>query len=238
MNHLLKKFKFNVRMFIGQYPSLFFPIYGLKKTNRDLFITKDTKLVVSAYPRTANTFFIVALEQIQRNKISIAHHMHVPALALEGINRAIPTIVLIRNPEDAIVSFIIRESHISFNQALDAYITFYKPLIAHQDKIIIADFITVTNNFPSIISELNSRFGLNLDNYSEYNKLDKKIVFNEIDEINKRFNKNNLVETMVSRPSDSRKKIKADYQEKLRLKKYQEKLQKCYEVYNVLISKN
>lgn len=238
MSKLFKRLKFSTRMFLGRYPNLFFPIYGLKKTNKGLFISKETELVVSAYPRTANTFFIVALEQIQKKPISIAHHLHVPALALEAIKRGMPTVILIRNPKDAIISLVIRENHITLKQAINAYITFYESLLVHKNKILIADFSTIINDFPSIILNINSRFNLNLNNYSQNNKLNNETVFKEIENINKGFNKNSLVETMVSRPSDTRKKIKLNYQEKLSSKKYRNKLQKCDAIYRTLTTNN
>lgn len=237
MSKTLKRIKFSIRIFLGNYPSLFFPIYGLKKLNKKLFISKNTELVVSAYPRTANTFFIVALEHIQKKPLSIAHHLHVPALALEAINNNLPIVVLIRNPKDAIISLVIRENHISLKQAINAYISFYESLLKHQNKILIADFSRIINDFPSIITEINTKFNLNLDNYSEKNKLDNAIIFKKIEDINMRFNKNNLIETMVSRPSDNRKELKLEIQKKLSSKKYLNKLRRCDTIYNTLVTK-
>ncbi len=234
MNKLFKRLKFSVRLYLGRYPNLFFPIYGIKKTNKDLFISKETQLVVSAYPRTANTFFVVALEQIQTKPISIAHHLHVPALALEAIKRGLPTVILIRNPKEAIISLVIRENHITLNQAINAYKAFYQCLLVHKNKILIAHFSAIINDLPSIITNINSRFNLNLNNYSQGNKLNNETVFKEIENINKSFNKNSLIETMVSRPSETRKKIQYNYQEKLNSKKYRNKLQKCDAIYTDL----
>jgi len=227
---------FSLRIFLGKYPNLFFLIYGLKKRNKNLFINTKTRLVVSAYPRTANTFFIIALQQIQKQPISIAHHLHVPALALKGIKKKIPTVILIRNPKDSIVSLVIREKHISVRQAINAYISFYLPLLKYKDKILIIEFSTIINDFPSVITKINSKYQLGLNNYSERLPLNEEKIFKEIESINKKFNKNNLIESMVSRPSQNRKESSLIYKTRLEQKKNTIKLKQCYMIYESLLA--
>lgn len=236
MKNLIKRIKFDFRMFLGSYPNLFFPIYGLKKVNKNLFINNKTQLVISAFPRTANTFFIVALESVQKEKIEIAHHLHVPALALEGIKKNIPTVLLIRNPKDSIISLLIRENHLTLEQAINAYISFYKPMLKYKREILIFDFHTIINDFTSIIESINKKFKLNLTNYDEDNKLDNDEIFAKIDKINKHFNKNTLVETKVSRPSTNRSELKLKLQKKLEEKKYLSRISLCEKLYKELVN--
>jgi hypothetical protein len=234
---LLRSLLFELRIYLGNYPFLFFNLYGLKKKNKKLFIKNDTELVIAAYPRTGNTFFVVALQYIQKQPISIAHHLHVPALALEGVKRKLPVVVLIRNPKDAIVSLLIRETHISIDQALRAYIQFHEPLIKDKENILVIGFDQFTEDFQTAVSCINSRFNLNLDNYTKKDPFNKELVFNEIENINKTFNKNKLVETMVSRPSDSRRKAKELNLKLLEQNKYKTKLDECIDIYDELISR-
>lgn len=233
---VLKSFLFSIRTTLGNYPKLFFSLYGLRKRNKNLLINNQTELVISAYPRTANTFFVVALEHIQKKTISIAHHLHVPALAMEGIKRNLPVVVLVRTPKESIVSLIIREKHISINQAIKAYIKFHEPLLNYKKEILVVDFSVIVGDFPSIISDINSKFCLELNNYSEDNPINKEVIFSKIEKINKSFNKNKLIESMVSRPSDSRDELKKHYFDLLEQKKYSEKLNKCKSIYENLIS--
>ena len=227
---------FSIRTLLGNYPKLFFSIYGLKKKNRDLFIKKETELIISAYPRTANTFFIVALEHIQKKPISIAHHLHVPALPIRGVQKKIPVVVIVRKPEEAIASLVIRETHIQIKQAIKAYIDFHEPLLRCKNEILITDFYRVIEDFPSVISDINSKFDLKLDNYSTDNPIDNKVIFSKIEEINKRFNKNKLIESMVSRPSENRGQLKEHYIRLIKQEKYSKNLKKCNFIYENLIS--
>lgn len=238
MSFSINRLKFSIRTFLGNYPLFFFTIYGLKKHNKELFINDRTELVVSAYPRTANTFFHVALNNIQRKHIAIAHHLHVPALPLEGIRKKLPTVVLIRDPKDSIISLVIREPHISLSQALKAYINFYEPLLKfNKNQLLVAEFNDIINDFPSIIDRINSTFNLELDNYNDENPIIIEDVFLKIENMNRNFNNNKLNEASISRPSSDRKAEKQEIEEELNSAFYSKKLDKCLRIYNELVMK-
>ena len=119
---------FLLRSFVGRYPWLYYPIYNLVPKNSRLAVARDTQLVIEGFPRSANTFAVLAFESLQPNKFKIAHHMHVPAQIIRAAHFKIPTIVLIRNPTDSVISFVIRDTKISIEQALKCYISFYEKI--------------------------------------------------------------------------------------------------------------
>jgi len=59
-------------------------------------ITGETEVVIDGFPRSGNTFAVVAFRQAQSRRVSVAHHGHVPALAIEAHRRGVPALVLIR----------------------------------------------------------------------------------------------------------------------------------------------
>ena len=124
------------------------------------------------------------MEHIQKKPISIAHHLHVPALALRGVKKKIPVVVILRKPEEAIASLVIREKHIQIKQAIKAYIDFYEPLLRYKNEILFIDFHRAVEDFSSVISDINSKFDLKLDNYSSDNPIDNKVIFSKIEKIN------------------------------------------------------
>ena len=135
MNFYLKDLKykrigvsFPLRSFFGRYPLLFYSFYGLIPKNRLLSVNRNTQLVIEGFPRSANTFAVGAFRKTQPIKLQIAHHMHVPAQILRAVHWKIPTIVLIRNPKDAVVSLVMYDRQISINQALQCYVSFYKAI--------------------------------------------------------------------------------------------------------------
>jgi len=63
-----------IRTLIGQYPWLYFNIYGLKSKNKRLGVDASTDLVIEGFPRSANTFAVAAFESHDVD-INMAHHL-------------------------------------------------------------------------------------------------------------------------------------------------------------------
>ncbi|MDJ0744593.1 MAG: hypothetical protein QNJ32_14710 [Xenococcaceae cyanobacterium MO_167.B27] len=148
----MKKYsiKLGIRNLIGKYPLLFYSIYCLKYQNRSNLINIDTELVIEGFPRSANSFSVTAFRRLQPKQIKIAHHHHVPAQITNAIKLNIPTIVLIRNPLDAVISFKIYNTDISLIQALKTYISFYQSIAIHKNFYVIASFDEIISDLPTI----------------------------------------------------------------------------------------
>ena len=100
----------------------------------------------------------MAFNSAQSEKIRIAHGLHVPAQVIRAARWQIPTLVLIRNPKDAVLSFAIRDP-ISVDQALRYYLSFYEAVEGYRDAYVLGLFEEVTGNFGLVIRRINDRFG-------------------------------------------------------------------------------
>jgi hypothetical protein len=67
------------RRHVGEHPLLFHNIYKLRLRYQNLLVDRTTQLVIEGFPRSGNTFAVVAFEQAQRQSVRIAHHLHAPA---------------------------------------------------------------------------------------------------------------------------------------------------------------
>lgn len=219
---------FSLRSFIGRYPSLFFPIYGMNSKNRRLSVGQDTQLVIEGFPRSANTFAVVAFHTSQPTRLKLAHHMHVPAQIIKAARIGVPSVVLIRNPKDAVVSFVIRDRRMDLERALKGYISFYERIIPFQDNFILAPFEVVINDYSKVIEDVNKKFGTDFIASTPKEK-DLEAIFSKIDS----FEKGD--ESRSSRPSSIRKKIKKNLAQKLNTKKYKTLLLRSEELYNQLL---
>lgn len=198
--------KNKLKHFFGRFPVLFFPIFkflGSQRTIRECLLSADSRIVIEGFPRSANTFAVVAFRYAQNGEVPMAHHLHVEAQILEGVRKRLPVIALIRKPESAIKSLMIRHNEITENEALVRYLEFYSAVKKVRENVVIADFDNVTRDFGSVISLVNKKFGCNFKLF-EHNDKNVSAVYTEIDKIN------NLLdggkETHVARPSNSRKK--------------------------------
>ena len=116
--------------YAGGHPAIYFSLYRLLRTRQNLAgaVTPDKQLVIEGFPRSGNTFarraFLMAQgEGFDKTRISV--HFHVPAQVVRAARWQIPTLVLIRKPKDAVLSFVVRDP-ISVDLALKYYISFYR----------------------------------------------------------------------------------------------------------------
>jgi|GEM_PF-4316135 len=172
---------------------------------------ENTDVVIEGYPRSANSFlvnFLTHILKLNSIKINIAHHTHSPENVLLGIKYNKPCLVLIREPIDAILSFIIYSSK-DVEYCYNRYINFYTSLIEHKENILFVDFNELIISPNSIISRFNNRFNKNLPT-SENEKDDIKLVLKNAKErsINNSMGNHNVLKAGV--PSIERDELKKE----------------------------
>jgi hypothetical protein len=123
------------------------------------WVSRTTEIAIEGYPRSGNTFAVVAFRQAQGRAIEIAHHLHAAAQIKRAARLDVPAMVLIREPSEAILSLMVRDPYASMQWALRSYIRFYSAVIPCLEKVVVAPFRTVTSDFASIIRMVNFRYG-------------------------------------------------------------------------------
>lgn len=130
-----------------------------RRYGSQLAIGPATDVVVEGFPRSANTFAVVAFQQAQPRQVRVAHHLHAPAQVIAGVRRQLPVMVLLRAPDEAVASLLLREPYVTPGQAFRRFVRFYAPLRRFRDGFVVATFDQVTQDFGSVIHRLNARFG-------------------------------------------------------------------------------
>lgn len=198
----------------NQLLSKVLPLYRL------LAVRSDTQVVIEGYPRSANTFAHVAFTMAQPAPLRIAHHLHSVGQVRRGVRLGIPTIVLIREPREAILSLAIRKELADVAWAVDEYLDFYAAMPPLADKFVLADFHEVTSDFGSVVRRLNRRFSTSFVEF-EHTEENVAACYRQIDEIEQYHTGGQEVRaTHVARPSADRqeqKRVLADQLEQDRL---------------------
>jgi hypothetical protein len=161
--------RYLTRMFVAaHFPELFII---LMKTSRRLGFSHTkgedfkivgegkTDIVIDGYPRSSNTFAFFAFQLAQNKECQVAHHLHASSQFIIAARQNIPNLLVIRNPEDAIISFLIYSPRLSFHEVLLGYCYFHEPLIKFVDQIVVGTFEEVTTDFGQIIDKVNHRWG-------------------------------------------------------------------------------
>lgn len=121
----------------------------------------DTRLVVEGYPRSGNSFAVDMIAECaggHLHRAHIAHHTHeVANLQIAGA-WGIPKVILIRPPEDAILSFHIY-SKAPVGRCAKKYADFYAGALKCMNRAVVIHFRDVTGDFATVIRQINAITG-------------------------------------------------------------------------------
>lgn len=149
---------YHLKTLVARYPTLALPIQ--RHRGRGEVLADDTEIVIESFPRCASSFAVAAFRLAQEPHASrIAHHTHTPAQVLAATRRRVPTLVLIRSPEDAVLSHVIHTPALTPAVSLRGYVRFHEPLLPHRSGFVVGMFEEVVGDFGAVIERVNHRFG-------------------------------------------------------------------------------
>ena len=155
-------------------------IHRRKHPSLQNIVGPDTDLTIEGFPRSANSYLSRCL-RTTHGQLGIATHLHHPANYLESVRLNIPTIVCIREPYDAILSWIalehqsgtIRntsEKHIegTFLRLCSYFCDFNQPLLyLRGNSAILCPFEQSKDDINLIVKETNEVFSKDFQMISE-----------------------------------------------------------------------
>jgi hypothetical protein len=150
----------------------------------------------------------VAFNRAQKGTVRIATGLHVPAQVIRAARWRIPTLVLIRKPKDAVLSFAIRDP-ISVEQALKYYLSFYETVEGYGDAYVLGTFEEVTSDFGLVIQRLNEMFGTSFSPF-RHNERNVEVVLARVERNSKRKFGEAHWENKASRPVAAREETKRE----------------------------
>jgi len=204
---LVRRGVYEAKTVVARYPALAIPI---ARRRHGIPVGDDTQIVIEGFPRTGTSFAVTAFDIAQERSVRIACHVHAPAQVLEGVRRGLPALVIAREPEDTVLSFVIRNPHLGLRQALRGYLRFYEPLLPVRDRVVVGRFDEVTTDFGAVIRRVNERFATSFREF-EHTEESARRVFEEIEgDYRGRLPEGEALERQVARPSEWRRRLKAD----------------------------
>jgi hypothetical protein len=137
---------------------------ALQPKLRGGLVTDRTGLVIEGFPRSANTYALAAFTCANGSTTVVASHLHAAASVAEGVRRALPVVVVLRDPLDACVSLLQRQP-VRPSTALRAYVRFHERISPHASDLVLSDFPVTTGDFGATIGAVNRRFGTSFTVY-------------------------------------------------------------------------
>lgn len=152
--------RWTVRSRLAESPALYLPVARAKyRRPGPQAVSRETELVIDGYTRSAVTFAVFAFQMAQDRPVRVAHHLHAPAQLIAAARRGVPALAIIREPEEAILSAMVRESYVTPKAALVSYSRFYEKLLSYRRSLVTAGFDHVTSDLGAVIRRVNLRFG-------------------------------------------------------------------------------
>jgi hypothetical protein len=200
---------YGLKTLVAQYPALALPVARLRRGHGEV-VSRDTEIVIEGFPRTGSSFAVAAFRRAQGRPVKVAHHVHAPAQVMVAVRRRIPALVLIRSPEDSVLSLVIRNPEISITQALTGYERFYRSLLPMKPQFESATFDEVVEDFGKVIDRINDRYGTDFARFA-HTDANAAAVLAEIEEdYLTRDPPGERFERIVPRPSEERRRLKEE----------------------------
>lgn len=159
----------DLRLSLARNPDLFYRMLRLlgKPTT---VVSERSEIVIEGFPRCANGFFVRIFRLAQQRPVWIAHHQHSVAQLAEGIRRSLPTVLLVREPLDVVVSLQAfcyqtyeekrkEDAGLKADRILRRYIRFHSHALEFRESIVVSDFEDTVKNPNRTIDQINQKFG-------------------------------------------------------------------------------
>ena len=149
-----------------------------RKSHQSKIVRKNTLLTIEGFPRSGNSFFtklVLSCNPHLTNKVG--HHLHHPANLIRSLKYNIPSVLMIRDPKNAIVSLkaLIILGNLknsknrfvpSLNQLLTLYVRYYGCLESNINKLSIIALDDLIINQKRILLEIGRTCSLDFNKVS------------------------------------------------------------------------
>ncbi|MEL6168584.1 MAG: hypothetical protein AAFR35_07820 [Pseudomonadota bacterium] len=139
-------------------------LYGAvaRLTGNTQFVRSRTDLVIDGFPRSANSTTEAAFHVAEGadHGYRLAHHTHAPAQFLQAVRFGCPAVLLLREPDAAILSW--KEAHgtgMTFATLYEDWLAFHRPLTGIGAHVVVAPFTLVIRDYGAVAAAVNAKFG-------------------------------------------------------------------------------
>ena len=170
---------------------------------------RDTAIVIEGFLRSGNTFSVAAFQIANGTELHVGRHLHGAPHVLRAVRLGLPTLVLIRRPRDAVLSYLVRRATLTPHDAVLEYLDFYRTAWPVRDRFVVGLFDRVTSDFGAVLEQVNQRFGTSFQRYDPTPENEAR-AFRLVEEMNRLETGGEVVESLVGRPSAERSRRKQE----------------------------
>jgi hypothetical protein len=210
----LDRVRHHARRPIARTPYLWDAAMLLRPEKRRTLADRHTAIVIEGFLRSGNTYSVAAFQVANGPELHIGRHLHGGAHVLRAVRLGLPTVVLIREPADAVTSYLIRRPTLTPDDALLEYLDFYRTAWPGRDGFVVGTFDQVTSDFGGVTKRVNARFGTRFAEFTGAPEAEAAALA-IVEEMNRQECRGEVVETHVGRPSVEREGRKDEVRRQL-----------------------
>jgi hypothetical protein len=155
----IKDVPYRARYLVNAYPAPYRLLGQWRHRGQaDHIVARNTELVIEGFGRAANTFAWLAFSSAQPRPVRVAHHTHAAAQVITAVRWNIPTLVLVRSPDDSALAHMVLRG-VSARTALTAWVRYHRRVMTVRHGFVAAPFDAVTHDFGAVVHEVNAAFG-------------------------------------------------------------------------------
>ena len=203
------------RRILIRFPRIYARIARLRHRRDSSYIAgpealrPDTEVLITALPRSGNSFAVNAFRLAQHRDVRIAHHEYPPSQIAEAARLGIPALLIVRDPDEVALSRVVSHPPLTLESALADYVQCHKAVLPYRPSFVLATFDEVTRDFGRVIRRLNQRFGTTFEEF-EHSLENVEQAFDYIDDRYKAMGSaaERVFGRTVARPSQERSDAK------------------------------
>lgn len=220
----------HVRRPLARTPYVWDLTMYVRPGKRATLARSDTAIVLEGFLRSGNTFSVAAFGVANGTELHVARHLHGGPHILRAVRMGLPTVVLIRRPREAVLSYLVRRGTLTPHDAVIEYLDFYRTCWRARDGFVVGLFDQVVSDFGTLIDTVNARFDTSFSRYDQTPD-NEAAAFAVVEEMNRLECRGEIVETHVGRPSEERNAQKAELRALLDAPRTAAKLREADELY-------
>jgi len=190
----------------------------------------DTAIVIEGFLRSGNTFSVAAFQIANGPDLHVGRHLHGAPHVLRAVRLGLPTVVLIRRPREAVLSYLVRRPTLTPYDGLVEYLDFYRTTWPARHGFVVGPFDRVTSDFGAVLDQVNARFGTSFRRYEPTPENERR-AFGLVEEMNRLETGGEVVESLVGRPSEERSRRKDELRALLERPRTAARLREADELY-------
>jgi hypothetical protein len=230
LQRTLDRVRHHARRPLARTPYLWDLTMRIRPEKSATLARRETAIVIEGFLRSGNTFSVAAFQIANGSGLHVGRHLHGAPHVLRAVRLGLPTLVLIREPRDAVLSYLVRRPTLTPHDAVLEYLDFYRTAWPARHGFVVGPFDRVTSDFGAVLDQVNARFGTSFRPYEPTPENEAR-AFQLVEEMNRLETGGDVVESLVGRPSTERSRRKEELRALLERPRTAEKLREAEELH-------